>query len=171
MIDLGHMIEIVAAARVQLDEAVAVHANDAAEVSRLAGRVEQCHARQNEITRRRLDGQADEKDTAEFAALAGDLTVLADLLAEAQARANASRPDAARSALAHAESALKDAQSQAELDAIIEHAREVEEVYIAILDRVWRAARARGHRRTFGEAFDIHPTIMAACRQNHWEVS
>jgi len=171
MIDLDHMIESVASARVALDEANAIHANDTAEVTRLAGRIQQCRTRQGEITSRRLAGQADEKEAAEYAALNGDLDVLRGLLAEAQTRANQSRPDTARAALAHAESELRDAQVQAEFDALVEHAREVERAYIAALGRVWNAARARGHRRTFGEVYSIAQPIMAACRQNYWEAS
>ena len=165
---IEHMIEAAAAAQVELDEAQAVHAKDCAEVARLAGRIEQCQARQAEITAKRLLGKSTPEEAAEFAALGGDIDVLAGLLADAKASAAASRPDRLRSALAHAQSALVQAQAQAEFALLVEHAREVERAYVDALDRVWKAALENGHRRTFGEAFSIDPAIMTVCRQNYW---
>jgi len=166
-----HMIELVASARQELAEAQTIHAQDAAEVARLSDRINDCRDRQAAITGRRLSGKSTPEDAAEYAALSGDISVLDGLLADARATAAASSPERQRSALAHAESALKDAQAQAEFDLIVAHAREVEAAYVAALDRVWREARALGHKRTFGECYSIAEPIMAACRQNFWEVT
>jgi len=165
---IDHLIQLVAAAHVAEAEANAAHANDAAEVDRLAARVEQCQARKSAITARRLAGQSTPEEAAEFAALGGDLDVLADLLGQARASANASRPDAARAALARAEAELQQAREQAAFDAVVERAREIERVYIAALDKVWLASRARGSTKTFGQIYDIAPAIRDVCRLNYW---
>ncbi|MDR2991915.1 MAG: hypothetical protein LBU72_08350 [Burkholderiaceae bacterium] len=163
---INNLIENVASARLALDEALAVHERDTAEVTRLAARIEHVRARQTEITHARLAGESDEDQTVEYSVLGGDLAVLNDLLAEATARAKASAPDAQRTALARAEATLREAQHKAEFAAIVEHTREVERVYIECLRRVWDTARARGNARTFGEVFQIAEPIMVACRLN-----
>lgn len=165
-----HLIEVAAAARVALDEADAAHCHDLEEVKRLDARIEQCTARQTEITMRRLAGTSTESETAEYAALAGDVGVLNTLLEEARACALASMPkrEAAALALAHAEAELQEYQSQAAFEAVVEHARAAERVYVQCLHAVWTAARERGHVRTFGEAYEIDNSIMSLCRWNSW---
>jgi hypothetical protein len=165
---IEHLIQLAAAARLELDEATAAHAHDAAEVERLTARIEQCRNRQREITDKRLAGTATEQETAEFAALNGDIEVLTGLLAEARDCARASEPQRQRAALSRAENELAAATREAEHTAMIEHAREVEQAYIGALQRVWDSAQAKGGARTFGEAFKIAEPVMNLCRFNHW---
>jgi len=164
-----HLIERVAAARLALDEANATHAAACAKVTNLERRIRDAEARQSEITNRRLAGESTADETNEFAALNGDLGVLRKLLREAQAAANATDPAEARGALARAEADLREHQQQAEFDAVVEHARHAEAVYIEMLRRVWDAAGQRGiRRRTFGEVFKIAEPLMNLCRLNSW---
>jgi len=165
---LEHLTNIVARTRVELDTAAVAHARDSAEVARLAARADVARTRQAEITRRRLADQSTDKEAAEYAALAGDLAVLNDLLAEARSRAQASEPTEQRAVLARAEADLREATEGAAFDATVERAREAERVYIAHLRAVWAAAKGRGHRRTFGEVYTVAEPIMSLCRLNAW---
>jgi hypothetical protein len=163
---IDHLIETVASARVTLDEASAIHKRDTEEVDRLAARAEQCRARQREITGHRLADKSTSDETAEYAALSGDIPVLNELLAEAAAHAKASDPIAQRAAFKRAESELSTAQEQAAFDAVVEHTRAVERAYIECLRTVWQAAQTRGHQRTFGDVYRIDSAIMNLCRLN-----
>lgn len=165
---LNHMTNLVAEARQQLDEANAAHAEAAAEVNRLKGRIEQCQAHQSEITRKRLDGEIDPSEAAEFAALGGDINVLLELLADANLKATATNPVEARNRLARAEDELRRHVAEAEFQAVVQHAREVEMAYITCLNAVWDAAKQRGQVRTFGEAYALDPTITNLVRYNNF---
>jgi chromosome segregation ATPase len=165
---LEHLIQNVAEARLALDTASANHARHMDEVSRLRARFDDCKTRQDAITRKRLAGESTPAEASEYVALNGDLGVLSELLAEAHTRAAASDPAQARAALARAESDLRGGQEQAEFDAVIQHAREAEQVYIACLRSVWEAAQQRGRTRTFGETFAIAEPIVNLCRHNNF---
>jgi len=164
-----YLIQRAATARLALDEANAVHAAACAKAANLEKRIKETETRQAEITARRLAGESTADETNEFAALNGDVAVLRKLLREAQAAANATDPAAQRGALAHAERELAEHRQQVEFDAIVEHARHAEAVYVEMLRRVWDAAGRRGiRRRTFGEVFRIDEPIMNLCRLNSW---
>jgi beta-phosphoglucomutase-like phosphatase (HAD superfamily) len=163
-----HLIDAVAAAGLALAEAAAVHERDTEEAARLHGRIEQCAARQAEITARRLTGKSTAEETAEYAALNGDIAVLNDLHREAQARAMASNPQHEAAALANAQFALEEHKEQAAFENVVEHARAAERVYVQCLHAVWMAALERGNLRTFGDAFQIDSSIMNLCRLNSW---
>lgn len=165
---LNHLTNLVAEARQRLDEANATHAEAAAEVNRLKGRIEQCQARQSEITRKRLGGEIDPSETAEFAAIGGDINVLVELLGDASVEAAATSPVEARSRLARAENELRSHIAEAEFQAVVQHAREVEKAYITCLNAVWDAAKQRGQVRTFGEAYALDPTISNLVRYNNF---
>lgn len=163
---VDHHARSIARARLALEEAQAVHTAAIAEVGRLQQRVTDCESRRSEITQRRLAGESNADEATEFVALAGDLDVLRELLADAQAKADQLFPGEQRNALARAEAALQEHQQQAEFDALIERTREVEAAYVEALGRVWEAARARGHVRTFGEVFPLHQTVLNIARHN-----
>lgn len=69
-------------------------------------RIAETEEAQRRITEKRLSGAASEADTAEFAALSGDLASLRESLAEAEASAAARRTE-----LQHAEFLLSDARA------------------------------------------------------------
>lgn len=166
-----HLIEAVAAARLALDEAAADHAEHNREAAALLGRIGQCQARQGEITRCRLSGQQSQDEANEYAALAGDLVVLRELHSEAQAKAEASRPERQRAALARAEADLVEYQHSAAFEQVIEHARAAERIYVECLRAVWEAAgQQQGRRpRTFGDMYRIDQAIMNLCRHNSFQ--
>ena len=165
-----HLIEVVAAARLALDEATADHAEACREAAALLGRIGQCQARQGEITRRRLAGEHSQDEANEYAALSGDLAVLRELHGEAQARAEASRPERQRAALARVEADLLEYQRRAAFEQVKEHARAAEQVYMQCLRAVWEAAQQQDRRpRTFGEVFRIDQVIMNLCRFNSFQ--
>lgn len=163
---IDHHARAIARARLDLEEAQAVHTAAVAEVGRLQQRIADCEARRAAITSRRLAGESNADEASEFVALAGDLDVLRELLADAQAKADQLFPGEQRNAVARAEAALQEHQRQAEFDALIERTREVEAAYVQALGRVWEAARERGHVRTFGEVFHLHQTVLNLARHN-----
>lgn len=163
---LDHLIETVTAAQLALDESAAAHAEHCEEAQRLLGRIEKCRARQSEITRRRIAGEVHPQETAEYAALDGDVTMLNELHAEAKAKADATRPEQTRAALARAKGELEEYQQEAAFLRVVEHARAAEQVYLQCLYAVEHAAKERGGFRTFGEAFQIDSTIRNLCRWN-----
>lgn len=163
------LIEAVAAARLALEEAAANHTEANSRAATLLARIDQCQERQQGITRRRLDGQGTQDEANEWAALNGDLAVLRELHQQAQIKAETSRPERERAALTHADAQLCDYQHQAAFDAIVDHARAAEHVYVQCLRAVLAAARDRGSFRTFGEVFLIDPAIMNLCRLNSFQ--
>ncbi|HOB66625.1 hypothetical protein [Ottowia sp.] len=163
---IDHHARSIARARLALEEAQAVHTAAVGEVGRLQQRIADCESRRSEITHRRLAGESSEAEATEFVALAGDLDVLRELLADAQAKADQLFPGEQRNALARAEAALQEHQQQAEFDALIERTREVEAAYVQALGQVWEAVRERGHVRTFGEVFPLHQTLLNLARFN-----
>lgn len=160
-----HFINAIANARLALDEAQAAYGAAVAEVSRLKQRIAECESRRAAITERRLAGTSTPDEANEFVALASDMDALNELLAEAQAHADELFPGEQRNALARAEAELQQYQQQVEFDALVEHARVVEQVYVDMIAKVWASAQQRG-ARTIGEAFPLHEVVRNIGRFN-----
>lgn len=159
----------IAHAQLALDEAQAAYVDAVGERDRLKARITDCETRRAGITQRRLAGESSQEETNEFAALGGDITVLRELFNDAQAKVNSLDPSAQRNALAQAQTELLAHQKQVEFDAIVAivaRAREVEAVYVECMNAVWEAAAKRGHRRTFGEVYQIDQTASNLVRYN-----
>ena len=94
-----------AAARRTLDNAKSEHEAAAGKCQSIRARIASATLRQSEITSARINGQSNAADTAEYAALAGDVEALNGILAtaEADAAAKLATQHAAQEALARAE--------------------------------------------------------------------
>lgn len=156
----------IAHAQLALDEAQAAYVDAVGERDRLKARITDCETRRAVITQRRLAGESSQDEANEFAALAGDVTVLRELFNDAQAKVNSLDPSAQRNALAQAQTELLAHQKQIEFDAIVARAREVEAIYVRCMNAVWEASTKRGHRRTFGEVYQIDQTVSNLVRYN-----
>lgn len=116
-----------------------------------------------------MAGESNPEEANEYAALGGDLDVLRELLADQQAVTDESFPGEQRNALARAEADLARAQHDAEFEAIVEHARQVERAYVECLRTVWETSRAQGRPgRTPQSVFPLDPVIMNLARLNSW---
>ena len=163
---VANYVRIVAGDRVTLEEGEAAQREAVDHAKGLQDRVEDSEARRAAITRRRLGGESSGAETAEYAALGGDLEVLRELLTDARKHAQAEdqRVEDARGQLTHDERELQRAQAFLEFQAVVEHAKVVEDAYRRCLRAVWDAARKTGHQRTFAEAFQIDAEIQSIVR-------
>lgn len=163
-----HLTRAVAARKVDLEVAEASFADAADQAKQIHQRIVAIRARASEITQARLDGTADASSAAELFALSEDVRVLDDLHCDAVANAETLRPDRERAALAQAEADLRRATEQAKHDSLIEHAKQLEHLFLRSVKAIQDAARQRGFVRTFADCYKFDADLTAAIRQNCW---
>lgn len=163
-----HYARQVASRKLDYETALAAHEAAKADADALRQRVDTIRRQQQTITTARLNGTADASSAAEFVALAADLDVLVQLHAEAEAKADSLRPDAAATALKKAERELERVKSDAAHEALVSHTREVEILFTRCLAAVQKSARARGTARTAADAYRIDSDLLSCARQNTW---
>lgn len=147
-----HFAEHVARARRELSEATERHASAMDKVAHIEQRISDCQQRQRAITQQRLEGEAAPETAAEFAALAGDIATLSDMLAAARQEAVAAEPHAQRANLSEAERQLAKHQAEVELEAVRAKAVEIEVLFLRAIAAV-NAAGKRCGRTRLGEVW------------------
>lgn len=152
-----------ASARLDLEVAEADHATSTAEADRLRKLADDARARQAAITSRRLAGTSNEQEANEYAAISGDLEVLNQLHAEAQALADSLAPHEARAAVRQAERDLEECAGQIQHDTLMARCREIEAAFVNCLREAHRSGKARG-ARTAGDAFQLCPELAQTAR-------
>ncbi len=152
-----------AAARLDLEVAEFDHAASKAEADRLRQLADDARARQTAITTRRLAGSSTEAEASEYAALVGDIEVLNQLHAEAQALADSLAPHEARAAVRQAERDLEECAGQIQHDTLMARCREIEAAFVNCLREAHRSGKARG-ARTAGDAFQLCPELAQTAR-------
>lgn len=163
-----HHARQAAARRVDLEVAEATYAEAKDAADQLQRRIDAAKSARNAITQRRLAGESTEADASEFVALGGDLEVLESLHRDAVEHADAAKPDRERAALAQAEGDLRRATEQAKHDSLIEHAKQLEHLFLRSVKAIQDAARQRGFVRTFADCYKFDADLTAAIRQNCW---
>jgi len=163
-----HYTRQVAARRLDLEIAEAAHAEAKDAADQLKKRITAANEARSAITARRLAGEATEADAAEYMALSGDLEVLEGLHRDAIDHAATMRPDREKAALAQAEGDLRRATEQAKHDSLIEHAKQLEHLFLRSVKAIQDAARQRGFVRTFADCYKFDADLTAAIRQNCW---
>lgn len=141
-----------AAAQLALQQADAAHAEAAARLDNLDGRIADARRRIDDITRRRLAGEASESDTAELHALGYDVAALQAMRQEAgdDAARLQTALEAARASVAAAEADWHQHQATERLRALTARAQDLEGVLVACLTEIVSAALAAGHQSLMG---------------------
>ncbi|MDP2786190.1 MAG: hypothetical protein Q8O38_16600 [Sulfurimicrobium sp.] len=122
--------ETVAVARRLSNEATAAHQAAVDKEQAVRGRIAESQKRQAEITGKRLDGTATEADTAEFAALAGDVAALQAMLIAAEQSTVAADPREAQDALRAAENMHQREQDELAFNLLTEQAAKLEDALL-----------------------------------------
>lgn len=137
------MTDQLAQARAELAAAEAAHNDARARVTQIEQRINDIQRRQREITATRLEGESSPAEAAEFAALAGDLETLSGMLTKARQEADALRPDAARNRFALAQQQADRELAQAEMDALIQKAAQLDQALCRCIGMIHTIGRQR----------------------------
>ncbi len=139
----------VARAKSKLDAATEIHAAAVARIQQIAARVTETEQRRQEITASRLDGKSNSGEAAELHALSLDAEALARLHVAAQAEADNLAPsvEAARTALAAAESKWQRNVDEATHAALLAVTREHESALLKVVEATVAAGKKLGHTR------------------------
>lgn len=119
--------EAVALARRLSNEATSAHQAAVNKEQSIRGRIVESQKRQAEITAKRLDGTATAEETAEFAALVGDVEALQVMLTTAEQSIVVADPREAQNALRAAETSHQREQDEMALSALNEQAVRLED--------------------------------------------
>lgn len=136
--------ESVARARRLSNEATTAHQAAVNKEQSIRGRIAESQARQSEITAKRLDDTATADETAEFAALAGDVEALHAMLTAAEQSIIAADPREAQNALRAAENAHQREQDEAALAALNEQAVRLEDALLSCVSEMHDIGRKLG---------------------------
>jgi DNA repair exonuclease SbcCD ATPase subunit len=137
--------ELIAAARLKLEEAEQRQQEAASKVSKIEQRLAEYRNRQNDITAARLDGTAPADSASEFAALAADIAALEKMHATAQAEALLLSPTKERDQLAELERQMRHAQDQEIYTALSAKVSEIEALLCRAIGAAHQAGRKLGH--------------------------
>lgn len=107
-----------AEARRNFAEADAVYQGLKAKARSIADRIQVAKAKQAAITNKLVTGTATEADTSEFGALSADLELLATMLTEAEAAAEAKNPEFERNLLSQVQALHQREQDKTKFDAL-----------------------------------------------------
>ena len=135
-----------AAAKLDMEQAEEIYAEALGRAQAVRDRIAAFEARRAEITAHRLAGEAVEAETAEFAALAGDIEALQGLLTESEAAAASLEPIEARNMLAAAESEWQRHLSQNSIQALREQTCKLEALFCKNLSALAHEAQQAGYQ-------------------------
>lgn len=152
-----------AEAKFQFAEASARHQVALDKALTIDNLIQSAAAKQGEITDRRLAGIATAADTAEFAALVGDLEVLRPMLVEAQSAVRATAPTKAANQLAMAERHAEREVLQAEFDALAEQAAKLDAALCDCVHLLHQRGQALG-RRMLSQSWRLSERLEKAFR-------
>lgn len=108
-------------------------------------RIAVARAKQAEITNKRVNGTATDADTAEFGALAADLELLGEMLAEAQNAAATKSPDNERSLLSQAETMHQRAADQQKFEALQQASQKLDAALCDAIRQTHEFGKRIGH--------------------------
>ena len=160
------MIEIARFER-QHQEAVAAHAAALEKQNGIDGRLQDIAARMTAITARRVAGNVDEKEAAEYAALQGDSQLLATMLTAAKAETKLAAETLHASVIAYsdASNAQNMLENQAKYEALAAKTREIEVVFCKAIRLTALAGQAIGHH-VLGQSYRPSEALDRALRMN-----
>lgn len=144
-------------------EAVAAHQAASDKAQAIVERLDGIRARRDAISQNRVSGLVDPAETAEFAALAGDIEVLDKMLVQARAEAaTASEQMHGRTIYyADAEQAHKRELAAVEYEALRQKTQEIEAVFCRAIGMVARAGKQLGHH-TLSQSYKPSDTLHRA---------
>lgn len=140
-------IENLARAERQHAEAVAEHQAALEKERGISDRLKDAAALQSAITQRRLNGESNDQEAAEFAALNGDVALLQKMLTTAQAGTKLAADKLHACYVAHSEFEASHArmQDQAKYEALLAKTREIETLFVKAIRATGLAGKRVGH--------------------------
>jgi hypothetical protein len=131
------------------------------------GRLKDIAERMAAITQRRIAGEIDDKETAEYAALQGDSQLLTTMLATAKAETKLAGETvhAAYCAFSDAQNAQTILENQAKYEALAAKTREIEVVFCKAIRLTALAGQAIGHH-VLGQSYRPSEALDRALRMN-----
>jgi len=135
-------------------EAVAEHNAALDKHKGIDARLKDAATRMTAITKRRIDGDSNDQETAEFAALSGDVALLEKMVATAKKEADLAfqKIHAVVVSYDEAKQMLARQQAQMEYNALLATARDVESVFCQAIRATGLAGRKIGHH-TLSQSF------------------
>lgn len=156
-------------ARFERQHADAVAAHQAAhdKQTSIDNRLKDIAERMAAITKRRVAGDVDEKETAEYAALQGDSQLLAQMLTTAKAETKLAAETLHASVVAYsdAQNAQTMLENEAKFQALAAKTREIEVVFCKAIRLTALAGQAIGHH-VLGQSYRPSEALDRALRMN-----
>jgi len=151
----------------QHQEAVAAHQAAHDKQTGIDDRLKDIAERMAAITKRRVAGDVDEKETNEFAALQGDSQLLAQMLttAKAETKLAAETLHAAYCAYSDAQNAQAILENQVKYETLLAKTREIEVVLCRAIRLTALAGKATGHH-VLSQSFRPSKELDQALRMN-----
>jgi hypothetical protein len=161
------MIENLSRYERQHAESVAAHAAALDKQKGIDGRLKDIAERMSTITRRRVDGQVDEKETQEYVALQGDSQLLATMLTKAKGETKLAGETvhAAYVAFSDAQNSQTMLENQAKYEALLAKTKEIEVVFCRAIRLTALAGQAINHH-VLGQSFRVSEALDRAIRMN-----
>lgn len=138
-------IEILAEARRNFQEADTAYQAAKAKARSIADRIQVAKAKLAGITNRRVTGTDAPEDAAEFGLLSADIELLTQMLAEAEAQADAKSPEHQRNLLMQAETLHQRELDQAKFEALSQTAQKLEAALCNCIGQTHAYGKRLGH--------------------------
>ena len=162
----SYFAENLAGWRLKLAEAKQRHEAAQADADAMGERVSARVQRREAITAARLRGSSTVEESAEFAALDGDLEVLREMHVEAVLAAAKLVPTLEDQQVAQAENDLRQHVNETSYQALVNRTREIESLLLKSLAATFTAGKAVG-KRTVGDSFRFASPLRAVIIHNH----
>lgn len=149
-------------------EAVSEHNAALDKHNGINARLKDAATRMSAITKRRIDGESNDQETAEFAALSGDVALLEKMLATAKKETDLAfgKVHSVFVEFDEAKQMLARQQAQMEYNALLATAKDVESVFCQAIRAVGLAGRKIGHHvlsQSFTRSDVLHRAIDLGC--------
>jgi chromosome segregation ATPase len=146
-----------------LNEANDRHQAASDHVATIRARIDEAEARRQRYRADLAAGRLDEREAGGLLATVNeDLSDLAGLLREAERHPDLSAPASAQAELDAAQADFERAQKDLQFNALVDHAREIERVFLATLAELHALGTQLGRPRSIQAVYRFTPDLMAA---------